>query len=400
MGLPSRIAVHARHRDGADRADDRRKAPPQQPVRRGGLAAGLILLAAWAAPAAAETLTIATFNAELTRKGPGLLLRDVLTTKDKQVEAAARVIAGRSPDVLLLTGIDWDLDLLALRAFAARVSAAGADYPHLYSARPNTGMPTGLDLDGDGRLAEADDAQGWGRFTGEGGMAVLSRLPLDDAAARDFSDVLWRDLPGNLIAEDTLAEGAAGIQRLSSTGHWDVPVILPDGGRLHLLAYSAGPPVFDGPEDRNGRRNYDETVFWLRYLDGALPDAPPKGPFVILGTVNLDPADGDGRANAISNLLSDRRVTDPEPASAGGRAAADAGQRGDPSLDTAVFAPPKGPGNLRVDYVLPSAGLKVTDSGVWWPEEAEAASDAAEASRHRLVWVTMELEDGAVASGP
>ncbi len=309
------------------------------------------------------------------------------------MEAAARVIAGRSPDVVLLTGFDWDLDLLALRAFAARVSAAGAVYPHLYSARPNTGMPTGLDLDGDGRLGEADDAQGWGRFTGEGGMAVLSRLPLDEAAARDFSGMLWRDLPGNLIAEETLAEGAGEVQRLSSTGHWDLPVILPDGGRLHLLAFAAGPPVFDGPEDRNGRRNHDETAFWLRYLDRALPEASPDGPFVILGTVNLDPADGDGRTEAIRALLSDRRVTDTLPASRGGAVGADGGHRGDPALDTAVFAPPKGPGNLRVDYVLPSADLRVTDSGVWWPEPGDkGAEDSVVASRHRMVWVTVEIE--------
>ena len=309
------------------------------------------------------------------------------------MEAVARVIAGRSPDVILLTGIDWDLDLLAVKAVAARIAAAGADYPHLYATQPNTGMATGLDLDGDGRLNEADDAQGWGRFTGEGGMAVMSRLPLDEPAARDFSGLLWRDLPGNLIAEDTLAEGAADIQRLSSTGHWDVPVILPDGARLHLLAMSAGPPVFDGPEDRNGRRNHDETAFWQRYMDGSLRDAPPGGPFVILGTLNLDPADGDGRTEAIAGLLADRRVTDVGPASPGGKAAADAAHRGDPALDTAVFAPPKGPGNLRVDYVLPSADLRVTGSGVWWPEPDDpGAEDATVASRHRMVWVTVETE--------
>ena len=62
---------------------------------------------------------MATFNADLTREGPGLLLRDIRTAKDPQVEAAAGVIAAAAPDVILLTGIDYDLDGVALAAFAA-----------------------------------------------------------------------------------------------------------------------------------------------------------------------------------------------------------------------------------------------------------------------------------------
>ena len=37
----------------------------------------LLSAAALASPAAAETIRIASFDAELTRKGPGLLLRDM-----------------------------------------------------------------------------------------------------------------------------------------------------------------------------------------------------------------------------------------------------------------------------------------------------------------------------------
>ena len=42
----------------------------------GLIRAGLLALAL-AAPASAETLRVATFSPELTRKGPGLLLRDI-----------------------------------------------------------------------------------------------------------------------------------------------------------------------------------------------------------------------------------------------------------------------------------------------------------------------------------
>jgi hypothetical protein len=162
------------------------------------------------------------------------------------------------------------------------------------------------------------------------------------------------------------------------------------------MAWHATPPVFDGPEDRNGRRGHDETAMWLALLDGKLPEPPPDGPFVILGDANIDPADGEGRRDALMTLLADPRLQDPAPRSAGGMTASQAGvnaaQTGDPALDTADWDDaPGGPGNLRVDYVLPSADLVVTGSGIWWPEAGEAAATAALASRHRLVWVDVAL---------
>ncbi|PKP74286.1 MAG: endonuclease [Alphaproteobacteria bacterium HGW-Alphaproteobacteria-6] len=401
MGIPSRKPLHARHRDGPDRRNDRREAAAEQPLGRGRTPARLrfptrlkapllaaLALAAATAGAAAQSLRIATYDADLSRRGPGLMLRDIAAGKDAQAEAAAAAVAAVAPDILLLTGIDFDHDGAALDAFAGLLSARGLDYPYRFARRPNSGMATGLDLDGDGRAGAPRDAQGFGRFAGQNGMAILSRLPIDAEGARDFSDFLWRDLPGGLIADAGLAPEAVAIQRLSSTAHWDVPVILPDGGRLHLLAFRATPPVFDGPEDRNGRRNHDETAFWLRYLDGALPWAPPTAPFVILGNANLDPVDGDGRPAALAALLSDPRLRDPAPR--GDHRRAEPGHRGDPALDTALF--PDGPGGLRLDYVLPSAGLGVIAAGVLWPaEDAALAATLAQASRHRPVWVEIDL---------
>lgn len=345
-----------------------------------------------------ETLRIATFNTELTREGPGLLLRDIQTGEDRQVEAAAEVIARAGPDVILLAGFDYDLDGAALGAFAERIAAHGAGYPHRFALRPNTGWASGIDLDGDGRLGGPGDGQGFGRFAGEGGMAVLSRLPVDASSVKDYSEFLWRDLPGTLIGGADLSREAAAVQRLSTTGHWAVPVLLSDGRPLTLLAFHATPPVFDGPEDRNGRRNHDETALWLRLIDGDLPFAPPAAPFAILGDANLDPVDGDGRTEALDAMLSDHRLQDPAPSSAGAVSAAavqggaNVGQRGDPSFDTTDWRDAPGPGNLRVDYVLPSADLRIRDAGVWWPPQGESGAEtAATASRHRLVWVDIEL---------
>lgn len=344
----------------------------------------------------AQPLRVATYTVELARKGPALLLQAIEGGKDPQVAASVAVIGRVNPDVILLTGFDWDYGQAALSAYADRLAKAGAPYPYRFAFRPNTGMPTGLDLDGDGRLGGSGDAQGFGAFTGQGGMAVLSRLPVDATASSDYSGFRWRDLPGGQIAAAGLPMGAAPILRLAETGTWDLALTRPDGATLHLLAFAASPPVFDGPEDRNGRRNHDQIAFWQALLDGRLPMAPPKGPFVLLGDANLDPADGDGLHAAIRALLADARLTDPAPASTGAFEAAllpvNAGHSGQPGCPTVLWDKPGQPGSLRVDYVLPSAGLSVTGAGVFWPAQGEPGRvEASTASRHRLVWVDLDL---------
>ncbi|MBC7736155.1 MAG: endonuclease/exonuclease/phosphatase family protein, partial [Candidatus Saccharibacteria bacterium] len=138
----------------------------------------------------ADTLRIATYNPELTRAGPGLLLQAIRRRHDPQVQAVVAVLARLDADVLLLTGIDYDYGQEAVAALAEALGEAGVDYPHVLALRPNTGMQTGLDLDGNGVLGEARDAQGYGRFSGSGGMAILSRRPF--GAVRNFSGLLWR----------------------------------------------------------------------------------------------------------------------------------------------------------------------------------------------------------------
>ncbi len=333
----------------------------------------------------AETLRIATYNPGMKRQGPGLLLRDLQKPDDPTIAAGVQVIVALKADVLLLTGFDYDLDQVALKALSDQLSAAGLTYPYLFSARPNTGMRSGLDLDGDGKLGGPGDAQGYGRFSGEGGMAVLSRLPIRADEARDFSSFLWRDLPGALLFDGMTAQ-AKDVQRLSTTGHWDVPIDLPGGQVLHLLAWAATPPVFDGVEDRNGRRNHDEAAFWIALLDGKLPMAAPASPFVVLGDANLDTVDGDGIADAMLALISHPMLQKPSPR---GRFFP---ENVDNSGDTADFSAKNGPGGLQVDYVLPSRDLVVTAAGVLWPKAGDPlAAVVATASRHRPVWVDVAL---------
>lgn len=353
---------------------------------------GLILsfLCCLAAPMRAEPLRVASFNTELQRRGPGLLLRDIERGDDTQLAAVIEVIAGSGADILALQGIDWDHEGRALAALAVRLEAAGATYPHRLALRPNSGLASGLDLDGDGMRGGPGDAQGYGEFTGQGGIAVLSRFPILRDDVRDFSALLWHDLPGALLPQNPdgspfPSPGAQAAQRLSSTGHWAVPIDAP-GGVVTLLTFQAGPPVFDRAEDRNGRRNHDEITFWRRFLDGAY-GPPPRGGLVIAGGANLDPRDGTGRHAAIRALLTDPRLKDPRPASEGGARAGDQGHAGPDRLDTVDW---EGPGRLRVDYVLPSSDWTVKGAGVHWPGPGDPGRDAAlRASRHRLVWVDL-----------
>jgi hypothetical protein len=375
-----------------------------------GLLALLALLLAGSA-ASSQTLRVATYNPALTREAPGLLLRDILRA-EPQVEAAAAVIRSAQADILLLTGFDHDHRGRALAAFLALLAEGkdGIDYPHVFAPPVNAGVISGHDLDGNGRLMDWNDAWGWGRFPGNGGMAVLSRLPLDHDGARTFLTFRWRDLPGANLPE--WPDGrpwpdaeTRSVMRLSSRAHWDLPVILPDGSRLHLLASYPTPPVFDGPEGRNLRRNHDEIDFWRQYLDGWAPRddrgrvAPaPEAPVIVIGDLNADPEDGDGLRIAIQRLLAHPRLTDPKPRSEGGAAAAarqggaNLRHLGDPALNTADWRDEPGPGNLRVDYVLPDARLEISGAGVVWPlPEDPFLATVEAASAHRLVWVDLVI---------
>lgn len=316
------------------------------------------------AVASADTIRVATYNTELSRDGPGLLLRDIQKGTDRQVVAILDVLTAARSDILVLQGVDYDLEGRAIEALANALQSRGLNYPYRYAAPPNAGLMTPLDLDGDGRMGGPGDAQGYGRFFGEGAMAILSRFPINTADVQDYSTLLWRDLPKALLPGTADAPfpspDAHAVQRLPSHGHWVVPITHPTLGPVHILTYHASPPVFDGPEDRNGRRNHDETIFWLHYLDGHF-DTPPAERYLLIGDANLDPTKGDGRGEAMRRLLDDARLQDPL------------------SGQTTVKWSQTGP--LRVDYALPSADWTVLNAGVAAPNP--------EASRHQLVWVEL-----------
>jgi hypothetical protein len=321
------------------------------------------------------------------------LLRDILKGEDLQIAAIVGVVDHVDPDILLLTDFDFDAGAAGLTAFSSKLSAP---YPYVFSALPKSGQQTGLDLDGDGFTGDARDAMGYGRFLGDGGMAILSRYPILSDEVVDFTDTLWRDVPG---AQMPMVGGRAfpsdavhDMLYVSSASHWTVPIDIGDEV-ITLLALSATAPVFDGPEDFNGLRNRDELRLFEAVLDGAF-DEPPSRP-ILIGNVNADPLDGQGLRDGIGDVLIRPDLQDPMPRSSGGALAADSMHIGDPELDTADWSS-DGPGNLRVSYVLPSTNLTVLDAGVFWPAPSDPTApllgdDGLAAGPHRLVWIDIAV---------
>ncbi len=362
---------------------------------------------------------VATFNTSLYSDTDGGL-RARLQAGDEKARQIAAIIQHRRPDILLLNEFDYDEGAVAAGIFQRDYLEVGQfgqppiRYPYRYLAAVNTGEPTGLDLDRDGRVAGGNDAFGFGAHRGQYGMLVLSRFPIVTAGVRTFRTLPWHRMPGALQPIDPQTQAPwyprdAWLKlRLSSKSHWDVPVETSEGV-LHFLVDHPTPPVFDGAEDRNGRRNFDEIRLWAEYISsapnpwlcddhGRCGSLPEGERFVIAGDQNADPVDGDSMPGAIGQLLEHPRVLKvAAPRSEGALASTrkvgdgNVAHRGPASEDTGEFGTRLG--NLRLDYLIPSLGLSVQGSGVFWPKPGQTGSEWISASDHHLVWMDVTLDD-------
>ena len=367
---------------------------------------------------ATGTLRVATFNTALSRPSAGELAEAMARGDDAKVKLVAETIQRTRPDIVLLQEVDHDPSGQTYADFQRNylaISHNGSepiDYPYVYAPPVNTGEPSGVDLDGDGKLNGPGDALGWGNYPGHFGMVVLSKYPIDTESVRTFRELRWqRFAPNHLDAIGLYSDEARQVLRLSSKTHADVVVQI-DGRPLHLLISHPTPPVFDGPEDRNGYRNHDELMLWYTYLTWTNRDAiltddqgrrgalPREARFVLLGDMNADPLDGASRDRPMWKLLSHPRInTARTPGSIGGIEAsmsqrgANQSHLGIERDDTTDWEDgPADPGNLRVDYALPSDNLFFIDAGVFWPMRAEPLHYLTAASDHRLVWVDVSFE--------
>jgi len=389
-----------------------------------------------------QLVRFAQFNASLNRSAAEELVQDLAnpdadTPGTAQVKTVAEIIQRTNPDVVLINEFDYTANPeeaveLFLQNYLG-VSQNGATpvtYPYFYIAPSNTGIASGFDLDNNGVVVTTpgepgygNDAFGFGNFPGQFGMLLLSKYPIDTANVRTFQKFRWQDMPGSLLPTIQLPDATEpwyspeeqAALRLSSKSHWDVPIQV-NGKTIHALVSHPTPPVFDGPEDRNGKRNFDEIRFWADYItpgqgdyiyddQGRTGGLTPGSRFVIMGDQNADPYDGDSFEQAILQLLNHPLTnTSVTPTSLGGP---DAAQRqhqindehqGNPAFDTADFNDTS-PGNLRVDYVLPSRDFKIDAAQVFWTPaddplfrlvgdfDPDLPPTGFPASDHRLVWV-------------
>ncbi|WP_085297238.1 endonuclease/exonuclease/phosphatase family protein [Cognaticolwellia mytili] len=369
-------------------------------------------------------LRIATFNVSMealnylpaeqnqNTKVTGDELALALKSNRQQIKNIAEIIQRVNPDIILLNEFDRsDNSHQSLKHFIknylnkSQNGNTAVNYPYFYQGPVNTGVPTKYDLNNDNKAGTLpNDAYGFGHFPGHFAMALLSKYPIDEEKIRTFQLFKWQDMPNALVPVDPetskpwYSENAWNNFRLSSKSHWDIPVNI-NGNELHVLASHPTPPVFDGPEDRNGKRNFDELRFWIDYLTPSAAsyiydDNKQHGglaqdqAFVILGDLNADAIDGNAIKSGIHRLTHHPRVIDPLPESEGGKYH----RIDNPNAKnhTAFWG-------MRADYVLPAkAQMSVLDSGIFWPkvdeDEFRLIKNRAASSDHRLVWVDVELK--------
>ncbi|MEO1104050.1 MAG: endonuclease/exonuclease/phosphatase family protein [Pseudomonadota bacterium] len=334
-------------------------------------------------------IRFATFNVYLFGKHPGDVIAR-LEAGETRAELSAAVIQRVRPDVLLVQEIDRDVAGRALALYADDYLAVpqgdepGIDYPHRLLLPTNTGEPSGVDLSGNGFVgtsgeAYARDAKGFGFFPGQYGFSLLSRLPLGEA--RTLCEVLWAEMPDSRITVD-VSEAARKVLPVSSKTHALIPVDA-DGVTIHVVAAHPTPPI---RSDRNVARNADEIRLLVDLLDeaesqyarddnGVAGGLPTGSHAVVMGDLNADPAGGNSAPGAIGYLLDNPAVVDPQPTS--------------PHAGTKTAAFRSGD-KMRVDYVVPTAGLTVLQSGVYWPADGDPLHGA---SDHYLVWVDVLVPD-------
>ena len=383
----------------------------------------VIFLVVFLPTTALAQLKIATFNAALFRDQSGQLLSDLSGGGDAQVKTIAEIIQRTNPDILLINELDYAPNNSAVDLFQSNYlsisqdGAAPISFAFRRAFTSNTGIPSGFDLNNNGKTVTtvgqsgyADDAFGFGAFPGQHAIALFSKYPILDEQIRSFQFFKWKDMPGNLLTNDAALSTYYSAEekdtlRLSSKNHLDIPIDI-GGQNIHFLASHPTPPVFDSAEDRNGKRNHDEIRFWRDYITPGNSDyiyddtghtggLAPGASFVIFGDMNADPIDGDSFDHPIDQLLSSPLInTSKTPTSPGGpqqtllQGRNNNGQLGNPAFDTGDFND-FGPGNLRSDYILPSLDLPVIDSGVFWPLNSDPFFPLVSASDHRLVWLTI-----------
>ena len=338
-------------------------------------------------------------------------LYEVLKTNHRQIRNIAEIIQRVAPDIILLNEFDNNSKYgkqslsLFLNNYLAREQNGQQpiNYPYIYQGEVNTGIPLVNETNIKVNKTLLDEHHGFGHYSGQYAMVLLSKYPIKNDKIKTFQKFKWRDMPGALkpINPDTgmtwYPEYIWQQIRLSSKSHWDIPIII-EGELIHILASHPTPPVFDGPENKNGKRNHDEIRFWNDYISkenhnyiyddnmvfGVLSE---NSRFIIVGDLNASVDEGEAITNAIYALVNHEKIIDPKPESLG--AIQHSKQNPTAKNHTTSW-------RMRADYVLPSSyGFNLKASGVFWPQQQSSLykliNNRQASSDHRLVWVDLEI---------
>ena len=364
-----------------------------------------------------ESLRIATFNVSMdatnhTPKGEQIksdALANALKANHQQIKNIAEIIQRVRPDIILLNEFDYIPKEQGIEYFkkhylnVSQNNQQAIDFPYSFIAPVNTGLATHFDLDNDGKSTGImADAQGFGFFEGHYGMAVLSKYPIDFDKVRTLQKFKYKDMPNAQMPTDPKTgenwynKNEWQALRLSSKSFWDLPVKV-NNKTVHVLASHPTPPVFDGDEDRNGKRNHDEVRLIADYVSNKAYIYDDKGQkgglkadsrFIILGDLNASPEGDKARTNTTDQILKNALINASfVPQSAGAKEQYDTNEAQNYTANW----------QARVDYVLPSNyGLKIKNGGVFWPtkssNEYRLIKDRNASSDHRLVWLDLIVE--------
>ena len=378
-----------------------------------------------------KEVRFATFNASLNRNAAGQLVTDLSTPDNAQAQTVAEIIQRSRPDVLLVNEFDYDADGEAAELFrdnyleVSQNGARPADYPYYFVApSPTPASPAASTSNNNGTVGGGDDAFGFGAFPGPVRHGRLLEVPhRPPTTSGPSSTSCGRTCPARCCPDDPATPAPAdwyspaelAVFRLSSKSHWDVPIAI-GNKTVHFLVAHPTPPVFDGPEDRNGTRNFDEIRFWADYV------GPSRSSYIYDddGPVRRPAPRGEVRHRRRPELRPARRRLDPRRRSSScsttrGSTPSGPRQRRAPSRPSALqggnnatHAEPAAVRHRRLrrhrtratcapTTCCRAGDLKIEDSAVFWPVQADPLFRLTgvfpfPSSDHRLVWVDLKLQ--------
>lgn len=351
-------------------------------------------------------IRVATLHAGLRAESSAVLLEELQGGMHPAARVLAETVQANAPDVLVLTGISYDenqeIAETLNRQYLARGQngQTGMQYSYTYTAPTNSGIDSGADLDGDGRVGGPADAIGYGNHPGERGMAVFSTRPVVEDEVRTFQEFLWEDMPENSIREGQFSKLEKSVLRLPSTTMWDIPIEVPgEAEHVHVVATdlnssprSARPDDARNEDQRQMVADFVSGSAWYLYDDdGVRGGLGAEDPFVIAGSLAdeqelmTSPAE---KVPELSTLLESEVLQDPAPEAVTDEPLPERDEAADPQATQGL----SNGDAVRSSYLLPATAIEVVGTGVFWPAEGEFGYDLVDPAESaspsgRLVWL-------------